>query len=173
MTYRIMGLQYEKRDEDPSELLRRYGDDRPVQRAQGPSRTNSLLFEIIGVGDSFSTAWNDAHRVCEKRNCHITSCGYKEESKAKLPFAMWCHCSYKIGNTCGGRIGDTGNPEELIAQRAPESLILERMLQGNVSSILEQADQICNQKLRETPNVPAQAVAFAHDCAFFTTGRQP
>ena len=144
---------------------------KPVCEAQGILSYNPINFndnnyhskpssswhtiEILGIGDSFAEAWDDVHRVCKKRACHVTSCTLKEVYAKKEVYASFsktelgCRCSYKIGNTCGGKFGDTGKEG----------------LQGNISQILEQADQICKQGIKKMPNVPAQAVAFAHDCS--------
>ena len=122
----------------------------------GPGHRGKSIndYGIMGIGDSFSSAWEDAHRVCEKRGCHITSCDYEETFKVFSSLGVVCKCSYRIGNTCGGRIGDTG--EAVFSQN----------VSSFISSLVEKADQICERKLRETPNVPAEAVSFSHDCLF-------
>ena len=107
--------------------------------------------EILGIGDSFAEAWDDAHKVCEKRACSITSCETRSEYVKATKINLGCQCSYKTGDTCIGRL--PGNTGEVA------------LLPGRVSSMLERADQICEQKLRETPDVPEHAVAFAHDCS--------
>ena len=110
-------------------------------------RTQADSYGVMGLGSSFNSAWEDAHRVCELKGCHITSCDYEEDLRG-FSLGAICQCSYSAGNTCGRRIGATGS-----------------ILEGSISSLVEQAEEICRKKLQRS-NAPAQAVSFAHDCVF-------
>ena len=41
-------------------------------------QTSAWDIEILGIGGSFAEAWEDVHRTCKTRACHVTSCTLKQ-----------------------------------------------------------------------------------------------
>ncbi len=150
--------------------------------------------KIVGIGSTFTAAWDDAHDVCEKAGCVIQSCdeAANEHSdkvqsfttKRKQALGFTCFCSYGIGgkwkegsNSCGGYVypvKDDGVFESRIGftfteplSPLPDDYPLRFISRGgNISFYLNLSEEFCNDRLRQMKNIPSQAVAYVHGCTF-------
>ncbi len=152
--------------------------------------------KVIGLGSSFTEAWNDAHDVCKWAGCTVQSCDLATEEnvgsnarveaatikRKNISLAFKCICSYGIGgkwkegnNSCGSFV-DTGGKDELknsvglgwyVDSSVSESEpVRTASSDNNLSFYLNQSQELCSESLKKMENVPSNAVAFIHSCWF-------